>query len=76
MVRKQTNDGLEFKQLITFTDVNDLNSKLKELEGIPAVQEQFKDSEGNFDKKAFDQFYDSMCRRHFNRRGKRAYQLC
>ena len=32
MVRKQTNDELEFKQLITFTDVNDLNSKLKELE--------------------------------------------
>lgn len=32
VVRKQTNDELEFKQLITFTDVNDLNSKLKELE--------------------------------------------
>lgn len=29
---------------------------------IPAVQEQFKDSEGNFDKKAFDQFYDSANR--------------
>ena len=32
VVRKQTNDELVFKQLITFTDVNDLNSKLKELE--------------------------------------------
>lgn len=29
---------------------------------IPAVQEQFKDSEGNFDKKLFDQFYDSANR--------------
>lgn len=29
---------------------------------IPAIQETFKDSEGNFDKKAFDQFYDSANR--------------
>lgn len=31
-IKKETNDELEFKQLITFTDVGDLNSKLAELE--------------------------------------------
>lgn len=32
VVKKQTNEELEFKQLITFTDVNDLNTQLEQLE--------------------------------------------
>nr|DAW84455.1 MAG TPA: DNA-binding protein [Caudoviricetes sp.] len=45
--------------------LNASNTTLKSREeylDIPAIQQQFKDSEGNFDRKTFDQFYDSANR--------------
>ena len=48
----------DFKRLGVNPDNSELKSR-SEYEGMPQVQEAFKNSEGKFDKAAFDKFYDN-----------------
>jgi len=48
----------DFKRLGVNPDNSELKSR-SEYEGMPQVQEAFKNSDGKFDKAAFDKFYDN-----------------
>lgn len=48
----------DFKRLGVNPDNSDFKQR-SEYEGLPQVQSMFKDTDGNFDKAAFDKFYDN-----------------